>query len=110
MLSKTIVTLFKTISKISFYTLLVFLATVFVSKEALLSYNYDDNCESIELVENGEEKESEREEVKEEIDLFAQALAELAEAAEPQQAEIWVIEGLVNGRHSEVLTPPPDLS
>jgi len=101
--------LIKAISKISFYTLLVLLATVFISKNALLDYSCDDSCEVLELVENGEEKESEREEFKEEIDLFAQALAELAEAAEPQQAEILVIEGLVNGRHSEVLTPPPDL-
>ena len=87
----------------------MFLASVFISKNAFLDYNCDDRCEVIELVENGEEKESEREEVKEEINLFAQTLAELSEAAEPQQTGIWVIEGLVNGRHSEVLTPPPDL-
>lgn len=102
-------TLIKALSKISFYTLLVLLATVFVTKNAVLDYSCDDKCELLELVENGEEKESEREEVKEELDLFAQSLLELAEESELELSEICLIEVLVNGRYSEVLTPPPDL-
>lgn len=76
----------------------------------MLSYGYVKSCEVLEYSENeGEEKESEREEVQEELDLFTHLMSSLSLDSEPTKENIWVIEVIKNNRHSEVLTPPPDL-
>lgn len=97
-------------TRISICSVLVMLAMIIASKNVLLEYSCDKKCDLLEIVENGgEEKESEREEVKEEVEFIAHTLAELSIDDEPKKATVLLIEVIKNSRHSEVLTPPPDL-
>ena len=85
------------------------IAVSFLNKNVLSDYCTDTAVNFVELMENGgEEQESEREEVKEEIDDYTSTLiyAVLRSKVEIEYAldfdTIW------NNRYNEVLTPPPD--
>ena len=85
------------------------IAVSFLNKNVLSDYCTDTAVNFVELMENGgEEQESEREEVKEEIDDYTSTLiyAVLRSKVEIEYALDFDI--IWNSRYSEVLTPPPD--
>lgn len=82
----------------------------FFSKNVMSNYS-DDQAELIELIENGEESETEteREEVKEEVDDYTSAIVHFIQHTKVMSHYAVDVEIIWNTRYSEVLTPPPDI-
>ena len=85
------------------------IAVSFLNKNVLSDYCDDSPVELVELMENGgEENESEREEVKEEIDDYTSALIHFFSRSKVEIEYALDFNIIWNSRYSEVLTPPPD--
>ena len=85
------------------------IAVSFFNKNVLSDYCDDTPVKLVELMENGgEENESEREEVKEEIDDYTSALIHFVSRSKVEIEYALDFDIICNSRYSEVLTPPPD--
>ena len=85
------------------------IAVSFLNKNVLSDYCDDSPVELVELMENGgEENESEREEVKEEIDDYTSTLNHAVLRSKVEIEYALNFDTICNSRYSEVLTPPPD--
>ncbi len=94
------------------FSLIFFLTLItlsFLNKNVLSDYFSDTPVELVELMENGEEEnESEREEVKEEMDDYTSAIIHFVFRAKVEIEYVLNNDTIWNSRYSEVLTPPPD--
>ena len=85
------------------------IAVSFLNKNVLSDYCDDSPVELVELMENGgEENESEREEVKEELDDYTSTLIHAVLRSKVEIEYALNFDTICNSRYSEVLTPPPD--
>lgn len=85
------------------------IAVSFLNKNVLSEYCDDSPVELVELMENGgEENESEREEVKEELDDYTSTLIHAVLRSKVEIEYALNFDTICNSRYSEVLTPPPD--
>ena len=85
------------------------IAVSFLNKNVLSDYCDDSPVELVELMENGgEENESEREEVKEELDDYTSTLIHAVLRSMVEIEYALNFDTICNSRYSEVLTPPPD--
>lgn len=85
------------------------IAVSFLNKNVLSDYCDDSPVELVELMENGgEENESEREEVKEELDDYTSTLIHAVSRLKVEIEYALNFDTICNSRYSEVLTPPPD--
>ena len=92
------------------FILLGILSFSFISKNVLSDYSNDQLVEIVELSENGEEKsESDREEVKEELDDLTNYFNKLSLQYTAGTSYIIQHEVITWCKHKEVLSPPPDL-
>ena len=85
------------------------IAVSFFNQNVLSDYCAETPVEFVELMENGEEEnESEREEVKEEIDDYTSTLIHAVLRSKVEIEYALNFDTICNSRYSEVLTPPPD--
>ena len=85
------------------------IAVSFLNKNVLSDYCTETAVNFVELMENGgEEQESEREEVKEEIDDYTSTLIYAVLRSNVVIEFALDMDTIWNNRYNEVLTPPPD--
>ena len=88
---------------------LILIALSFLNKNVFSDYCDDTTIDLVEFIENGgEENETEREEVKEEIDDYTSALIHFIYSSIVEIEYVLDFDIIWNSRCSEVLTPPPD--
>ena len=81
----------------------------FLNKNVFSDYCDDTSVDIVEFMENGgEENETEREELKEEIDDYTSALIHFIYSSMVEIEYVLEFDIIWNSRYSEVLTPPPD--
>ena len=101
-----------TCKRFVFILCLSLIAVSFFNQNVLSDYCADTPVELVELVElmenGGEENESEREEVKEEIDDYTSTLNHAVLRSKIEIEYALNFDTICNSRYSEVLTPPPD--
>lgn len=85
------------------------IAVSFLNKNVLSDYCTETAVNYVELMENGgEEQESEREEIKEEIDDYTSTLIYAVLRSNVVIEFALDMDTIWNNRYNEVLTPPPD--
>ena len=89
-----------------FFMLIALITISFFSKNVISNYS-DDQAELIELIENGEESETETE--REEVDDYTSAIVHVILQTKVMSHYAEDVEIIWNTRYSEVLTPPPDI-
>ena len=92
--------------RIVFFMLMSLITISFFSKNVMSNYS-DDQAELIELIENGEESETETE--REEVDDYTSAIVHVILQTKVMSHYAENTEYSWITRYSEVLTPPPDI-